>query len=405
MTRTPKYLMLSLAATVASTAVLAIGAPAGAADLFCGGTGSGGSSGFGSTGGAGNPIPWLNGQDGRLPNLKGKTRAIEHVTGMNGPNDTARRFNVVGTDLGIMWDNGAGQVLTAFGDTTGLSQAPLCEGLVGDWRSNVLFRSSDRELGDGMSIDSSPLDRPNHSKEFLPSKKIPGIEHTVIPTTGISVNGVQYINYMSIRSWAAPGEWVTNYSQIATSTDNGETWTPRPESVRLNVLDDALSRANLPATGNQNFQMGAFVKHDGFIYNFGTPSGRSGQARLSRTPEASILNVAGYEYWDGARWVVGNPAVAVPVLDGRVSELSVQYNAYLGKFIALYSNESNGLVMRTAPVLTGPWSAPETLISGATVPGLYGAYMHPWSEGENLYFLATTWSDYNVMMMRTTLSR
>ena len=169
-------------------------------------------------------IPWLNGTDGKLPELQGRTSAVEYITGALSPNQTVERFNVLGTDLGILWDNGAGQVLTAFGDTVGIGSDPLCSGVVGDWRSNVLFRSSDGNLSDGMNIDSSPTDRPNHSREIIGSLKVTGVETSSIPTTGISVGGVQYVNYMSIRSWGGSGEWVTNFSQIASSHDNGETW-------------------------------------------------------------------------------------------------------------------------------------------------------------------------------------
>ena len=81
----------------------------------------------------------------------------------------------------------------------------------------------------------------------------------------------------------------------------------------------------------------------------------------------------------------------------------MQYNNYLGRFVAMYSDASGSLVLRTADQLTGPWSASDVVIGSGAVPGLYGAYMHPWSQGQDLYFLATTWSDYNVMLMRTTL--
>ncbi|MGG7100300.1 DUF4185 domain-containing protein [Rhodococcus sp. 24CO] len=348
---------------------------------------------FDKSGGPTNPIPWLNGTDGNLPDLQGRTSAVEYITGALSPNQTVERFNVLGTDLGIMWDNGAGQVLTVFGDTVGLNSDPTCGGVVGDWRSNVLFRSADGILSDGMNIDSSPVDRPNRSREIIDSLKVTGVETSSIPTTGIAVGGVQYVNYMSVRSWGGSGEWVTNFSQIASSRDNGETWQVEPASAR----------PNLPLTGNANFQMGSFVKDGGYVYNFGTPSGRFGEARLSRVKEESIVDVAAYEYWDGKSWVPNKPDVATPVLDGDVSELSVQYNNYLGKFVAMYSNEWGALVLRTADQLTGPWSAPDIVIEPGAVPGLYGAYMHPWSQGQDLYFLATTWSDYNVMLMKTTL--
>ena len=42
-------------------------------------------------------------------------------------------------------------------------------------------------------------------------------------------------------------------------------------------------------------------------------------------------------------------------------------------------------------------------MSARDVPTLYGAYIHPWSSGADLYFAASTWSDYNVMLMKTVL--
>lgn len=385
--------LLTLPALVASTCSFSIVTASTVSAAPCMGNGSSaGSIANGSVAGGPNPIPWLNGSDGRLPDLQGTTTAVAHITGPRSANDTIRRFSVLGTDLGIMWDNGNGQILTAFGDTVGITTDPLC-GLVGDWRSNILLRSSDRHLADGMSIDSSPLDRPGHSKEIIPSLKVPGVEKTTIPTTGISVGGTQYINFMSVRSWGDPGEWDTNSSAIAVSHDNGENWN----------VDRLTTRPNIPGTGNENFQMGSYVKHDGFVYAFGTPSGRSGAARLSRVPEAEITNLAKYEYWDGKGWVPRDPRAATPVIPGPVSELSVQYNEYLGKFIAMYTDAGNSIVMRTSERLESGWSEPRVLVSSQQVPEVYGAYMHPWSQGSQLYFLATTWTDCNVMLMRTSL--
>ncbi|MER2224251.1 MAG: DUF4185 domain-containing protein, partial [Rhodococcus sp. (in: high G+C Gram-positive bacteria)] len=183
--------MFGTVAAIAAAAVTAVASPATAAP------GCVGVSGVGSTGGPANAAPWLNGNTGGLPGLSGRTTAIEKVTGTYSPNKTVDRFNVLGMDLGIMWDNGAGQILTAFGDTTGLSRNPACDGLVGEWRSNVLFRSSDRVLADGMRIDSAPMDGAGQAREIIAGLKVPGVEASSIPTSGIAVNGVQYLSYMS----------------------------------------------------------------------------------------------------------------------------------------------------------------------------------------------------------------
>src|SRR5439155_10551066 len=113
-----------------------------------------------------------------------------------------------------------------------------------DWRCNLLLRSKDRNLADGMTFDSAAEDRPGHAKEFLPCKKIDRDEHTVIPTAGISVGKRQYVQYMSVNYWGPAGSWFTNYSGFAYSDDNGENWTK-----------DAGARWQNTKSWDDNFQM------------------------------------------------------------------------------------------------------------------------------------------------------
>ena len=133
-----------------------------------------------------------------------------------------------------------------------------------------------------------------HARQIIFPEGLPaGI--TLIPTAGISVPtpgteyGVtQYISFMSVTQWGAPGQWTTNYSAIAYSTDNGEIWNVAPQTVRYNQ----------PWTGNQNFQQSAFVRPgDGYVYVYGTPNGRQGAAYLSRVAEKDILDLTKYEYY------------------------------------------------------------------------------------------------------------
>ncbi|RVW01326.1 DUF4185 domain-containing protein [Rhodococcus xishaensis] len=336
-----------------------------------------------------NPIPVLNGTNG-VPVLPGRSQAVAQVTGLLSANRT-QDYNVLGTDLGIMWDNGNGQVLTAFGDTAGLGIPNLLNGSLWSWRSSILVRSSDGFLADGMTFDSTPLDIVGQSKELIPSPKIPFVEISRIPTAGIAVDGVQYMSMMSVKNWGEPGHWETNYSSLAFSTDNGENWIEATETRRP------------PEGGNRNFQMGAFMKDGGFVYQYGTPAGRGGLVYLTRVPEQKIRDLGAYEYWDGGKWIPENPDAAAPIVFGGVGELSVQYNEFLGQYLMLTTDWRNSVVMRRAPEPTGPWSAPEVLIDANELPTMYGAYVHPWSSGPDLYFLTTVHSNYNVLLMRTTL--
>ncbi|MCW2557760.1 MAG: hypothetical protein JWP55_1724 [Mycobacterium sp.] len=372
--------------------------------------------------------------------------------------DTLARFGVSGTDIGVMWDNGMvddpstpyneHQILMAFGDTFGLRSVPG-----EDWRFNVLMRSADTDLTNGVDVPDGefgnnnmfggmplwdvPPGRPyeNYARRIINPEALPpgasaGI--TLIPTAGISLPtpgtefGVtQYVNFMSVTNWGSPGQWTTNFSGIAYSIDNGENWSVAPTSIRYND----------PWSGNGNFQQGAFVRAgDGYVYSYGTPNGRQGAAYVSRVLEKDILDVSKYDYyskgnpggWFGwgatpAGWQRNNPAAATPVFGqdqgacgvanagNQVSEMSLQYNKQLKKYVTLYGDQFNNIVMRTSDTPQGTWSAAKVLM-GQQPGGIYAPMMHPWSPstmgtGTDLYWNLSWWGEYNVSLMRTDLNK
>jgi hypothetical protein len=322
------------------------------------------------------------------PSGPATTSLVGWVTGPDSPNDTIRRFAISGTDLGIMWDNGGGQVLMAFGDTSGFCSIPDHQ-----WRYNTLMRSADRSLSNTISVASSPALRPGISKQIIKTIRAAPNEDGIIPTAGISVGGTQYLNFMSIKSWDSNGAWSTNFSAIAMSPDNGENWGVYPRTIRT------------PGGGNENFQQGAFIRPgDGYVYSFGTPPGRGGSAYVARVPQGLVPDLTRYEYWSPSGWVPGNPAAATPVIPGPVGEMSAQYNTYLKQYLVLYCNGMNDVVARTAPAPQGPWGPEQMLVSSFSFPGgIYAPFLHPWSTGKELYFTLSLWSAYNVMLMHTVL--
>ncbi|WP_064279624.1 DUF4185 domain-containing protein [Mycolicibacterium iranicum] len=385
--------------------------------------------------------PWLN------PQVSASTRFIDWVTGPNA--NTVGRFQIYGTDLGIMWDNGIvdnpatpeiekRQILIAFGDSFGLP------GMQGRHIYNTLFRSNDRDLSDGITIPDgewfngnmfggAPLDAPTRARPIINRPSwLPG-SVTLIPTAGVSVvtpddplarfGVTQYVSFMSVTKWGQAGRWTTNYSAVAYSYDNGENFVVAPQSVRYNSF----------LSGNRNFQQSAYVKgDDGYVYVYGTPNGRQGAAYLARVAEENILDVSEYEYykkassgWFGsstpARWVKGSPSSASAIIGKSgglfgftkpgytVSEMSVQYNEYLKKYVVLYGDQANRIVMRTSDTPEGLWSDATVLMNQQT-GGIYAPMLHPWSPategvGSKLYWNLSLWSDYNVMLMETDLSK
>ena len=361
--------------------------------------------------------PWITGEQGTVPVLRGPTRFEQLVTGPTSPSESMSRYGVGGTDLGIMWDNGDAaepEVLMAFGDTMGDCPVPGNQ-----WRSNVLFRSGDTDMTDGLSIDSAAVGQDGLAKSLVPRAGVPG-EVTIIPTAGISVEGVQYLRYMSVARWGQPGSWTTNYSWMAYSTDNGENWAVVPAMARP-ITNTVPIGAGAPEVDRawSGAQMSSFLKTEEYLYEYMTPSGRQGAAIVARVPltgsptadeldgtgaapAVGVLDPTAYEYWNGSAWV---PEIdhAKRVLAAPASELSTMWNEHLGKYTAMYSQGYNSIVLRTADHPEGPWSSPTVLIDYSALPGVYGGFMHPWAQGDDLYYLVTTWNAYNVFLVRTHL--
>ncbi|MEV0945103.1 DUF4185 domain-containing protein [Rhodococcus sp. NPDC049939] len=323
----------------------------------------------------------------------GEVTRVAKVTGPGSVSRTDKRYQVNGTDLGIMWESAPDQIAIAFGDTFGKGFIPP-GGQGGDWRSNVLGFSSDRNLADGMSLDSMVMDSRCHAAEVLDSRKLDNVEITTIPTSGFAIGDRQYMSYMSIRTWySIPTTWWTNYGGIAYSDDGGSTWTKDPYAKWENIF------------GVTNFQVASMVPVGDFVYMFGTPNTRLGSVGLARVPVDQILNTSAYQYWQNGTWTpVGGFTEATPIVNAPAAELSVRYDETTGKWQMAYLDTSKlAIVLREADSPQGAWSDGARMVSVTEYPELYGGFIHPWSTADDLYFTISTWSDYNVFLMRAKL--
>ncbi len=344
-----------------------------------------------------------------LKKLKGgPSQTVQWVTGPLSPNRTDKRFSITATDVGVSWDNGSGQVLMAFGDTWGKCNGALV------WRHNTMLRakgSSDvskgltfpnARPGDIRSGASVTAAQPTFAQPMTNAIGIRNIEVGRIPTAGISIGGVQYLSFMSIQRWGEAGRWETGYSAIATSHDNGQTWQVQNNTIRSRY------ELNLPgvpqtSTGQGRFQVSSFLRRGDWVYQYGTPNGRFGALFLARVPASRILDMNAYQYYNGGgRWS-SYSGDATKIATEPIAEVSVRYNNYLGKFVML-SSRKGSITLRTAPSPEGPWSGPRTIVSSRQISKLYAPYIWPRDTGGALYFVASRWDDYNVMLIRTDLS-
>ncbi|GAA3040755.1 DUF4185 domain-containing protein [Gordonia defluvii] len=325
----------------------------------------------------------------RPPRVR-SVRWVSTLTGKGSTSRTDKRWQVMGTDLGIMWESKPGQIAVAFGDTFGNGfKPPGANG--GDWRSNVIGFSSDRDLGNGMSIDTMVQDSRCHAVQVVDSRHINFYELTTIPTSGFAIGDRQFMTYMSVRMWGmVPGVWWTNYGGLAYSDDGGSTWTRDPHLRWDNVF------------GTSQFQVSSMVPDGDYVYMFGTPNSRYGSVGLARARQTEVLNKTSYQYWHDGRWIPSRDANAASVLfGGPTGELSVRFNADTGLWEMTYLDiVRSAIVLRTARTPQGVWSQPVDLVHSGDGAQLYGGFIHPWSRGNDLYFTLSQWSTYNVSLMR-----
>ena len=305
---------------------------------------------------------------------------VAQLTGPGSVNATDTRWNISGADLGHMfWNNGS--LYMVFGDTYGPSH--------GNWRSNTIARLVSPDPTNGLRIASMITDARGAAAELLGSLKVDAVEHTVIPTYGISVGNRMILHYMSVNRWLTPGRWRLNGSGLAYSDDGGKSWTK----------DAAVSWP-----GTSNFGQVAMVASSGDVYLLGIPGGRFGGVQIARVPQADILQLSDYRYWDGRAWRA-DAASAATVVPGPVGELSVRWSPSLRRWMMLSLDEGRAaVVLRTAPELTGPWSAETVVATARQFPGLYAPYLVPVDTGRDVYFTMSQAGPYEVFLMKGALT-
>jgi hypothetical protein len=311
-----------------------------------------------------------------------ETAVVGQLTGAGSLNDTVQ-WDVHGADLGHMfWHRD--KLYMVFGDTYGKG------GRGGkNWRSNTMARLAGPDPQHGLRIETMILGPNGAAKELISSRKLWGVERTVIPTYGISIDGRMYLHYMSVRLWGTAGHWYVRHSGFAYSDDDGETWS-KPKS------------AIWPApTG---FEQVTLVQEGDYVYTLGIPGGRFGGVRLRRVAPHGLLDKKAYEYWDSQSWVAEMKAAAM-IVPAPVGELSVAWNTRHKRWLMMYLNPRRHAVMlRTALKLSGPWGEEQVVVTAKEYKRLYAPYIVPLSDlGDDVYFTLSQWGPYNVFLLHTTL--
>jgi len=314
----------------------------------------------------------------------------KRITG--GDLDTARRWNVAGTDLGIPYVLENLSIGYLFGDT--FSSAWPEEGR--GWRSPVMLRSNShpgasdgivwqnaaRVAGDGFApqIMHNGLRGPDHEGRW---------EFTVIPNDGISFpeTGRQLVSYMSIETWYnnndGPGNsgWKSGYAGLAYS-DNGN------DFIRTNL------KWENNADNSDPYQMWTMQRDGEWVYIFSVRAGRQqGPMMLRRVNWNRMFWPGEYQCWGWRdnNWAWGNPCT--PILTGKFGEPSVRRLSD-GTWVMAYLNPDKGsIVTRKSSGPDRAWSAEKIQVNAIQESALYGGFIHPWSTSKRneLHLMVSTW--------------
>ncbi|MCD2195562.1 DUF4185 domain-containing protein [Actinomycetospora endophytica] len=403
--RTRRRPLLVLAVATAAAIVFAVGTAALAAPApVVPTTGSSGSG------------PRAAGAGGRVPSslpvavARSATAKVADLVGTGSANDTGRRYGVEGTDLGHMFMVGS-RMAMVFGDTYGGPPAQNFYSVRhGDWRSNAIASIDPPATPTGgLPFRGMITDRPGHAKELIPSRKVKGVQETVIPTYGIATgpkNATMALQYMSVQSFDGPGRWRLTGSGITTSNDGGVTWVDQPTArwpATSKFGQVAYVRPGGPDDPSSPVPDGS--SPGGTVYVYGIPGGRYGDLSLAKVPAAQLTDASAYRYWNGSDWAAGE-ANATPVVKGPVGELSVRWSSYYQRWIMMYLVDDTGeIVLRTAPSPTGPWGPAQTVTTTKDFPMAYAPYLTPrWTDGPDIWFTMSQYTSYRVELMKTRLS-
>ena len=326
---------------------------------------------------------------------------IQRVTGAD--LEPCWRWRVCGTDLAIPFKRVDGSTAFLFGDTFAITDPARQIGTDG-WRSPVMLFSNIIP-GSKKPFAFTGAANVSHfgAEAFMDNRWQTGMEHTVIPTDGISFTetGDTIVSYMSVRSWYDTGiaGWQTNNAGLAWSRDGR--YFERIGPIWQNNADNT-----------DPFQMWSMQRDGDWVYIVSTRAGRQeGPMMLMRVPWDRMLERDAYECLGDSG--IGNQCVPMSYgtgrherpLEGRFGEPSLRkltdttgHNIWVLSYLERYTNPYSGtvswqIVTRTTSAIGKPWSRPKVQITEREFPRLYGGSLHPDSTPDNLIFMVSTWRD------------
>jgi Domain of unknown function (DUF4185) len=235
-----------------------------------------------------------------------------------------------------------------------------------------------------------------------------GYEVSRIPNDCIEFGGRTYLQYTSVSDWNTSGDG-SLMAGVAYSDDYGVSWHDYPYhwAGQAQGVDQSL------------YMMWSFagIDPDGWLYIFSKRwngshlnSGDLGSIQLFRIQPSQFRagNFGAQQNWaylDGTwQWTTAVPP-SVILSGNNIGEFSVKRISSGNKFgefpgkrtgstycMSYFDVTAYAIRTRTASRPDRMWTAPETQLTGAQVPNLYGGYIHPGSAAAtSLTLIVSRW--------------
>lgn len=357
--------------------------------------------------------PAAGGEAEILAYVEGSTKKVCQLTGdfdrgrgVPTLSQTGRDYGVSATDLGSSFEH-KGRLYFLFGDTWGRRGS----------RDVIAWTSSDQP--DDIRLEFHRAEDGKWLPITVPGISLGGFE---IPSYGVSIADGIYVVFTTDHS----KEKTMGRSVLAVSADDGKTF-----KTLYELSDDKFINVALWNSGD-------------WLYVFGSGDYRRSSVCLARVKPRDIARPAGLEYFvavDAAGQSQWSPSEegAIPLFHHDVvGELSVAFCDPVGRYVMPYnSTKPRGIMMRSAPMPSGPWSEGTVIFNPWRDQG-YGHFMHspgvqpegagplhdprrafepggeygPYlisrftkriADGCRLYYTMSTWNPYQVVLMQSDL--
>lgn len=271
---------------------------------------------------------------------------------------------VAGRDGGYSAATPSGSVWM-FGDS--IMRRPGEDGTT--WRNNTWCVTTDDDASDGLSGFDEPVDALGVPREFLPmtdDERAFEAAHNG-PDCGDDCAGIAM--WPGAQVWDAEADRLIVFYALYELRPGFLNLTARGWSVALwpagataperPLLRPDLADPTMLFGPGERWDPMASLIEGGWLYLV-MCGGDLHACALGRARPADVTDPTAWTYWTGQSWSASWGRRATLVNAATIG--SIHFNAYLGQYLMFYSASlGGGVVLRSAPELTGPWSPPTVI--------------------------------------------